>query len=500
MTPVGMRIGEVARRTGIGTSTLRAWERRYKFLQPERSAAGHRNYTDADVERVEAVVRFVAEGRTVAAAIERASSSTVARDRAADEVGASLFSQILDIAGQGVWISKEGRTRYVNRRMAEIMGCSIDELMATPPSKFLAPGGELLVKEVGAKVRSGTRASFKQRLRRPDGTNLLAQVDAAPLFGQDGTYEGGVALVDDITAQAKADRETRFKLILLDSIGEAVAAADSEGKMVYANAAAERLFGWRLPDVAGLDGRILMPAQGAAEDATRVHQDLVAGRPFSGELRLARLDRSEFVAHLTSAPVFEDDGVRVGQVAVITDQTERQQLDRELRLLEVQAETLALLGVHALRNGTPNGNGVNELATEVVEAARRLLGADHVAILDVVDAKELRVRSASPPNARVTAVPMGIRSLPGYTTVAGRTVIVDNARDDPRFEPTQLWPNFRAASAISAPIFGPGGAKGVLIAESGITANFGPTAGHFLQGLANTLGSVLSTEVSGPVA
>ena len=47
-----LRIGELARRTGVTESTLRAWERRYGHLRPERSSGGFRLYSDDDAARV----------------------------------------------------------------------------------------------------------------------------------------------------------------------------------------------------------------------------------------------------------------------------------------------------------------------------------------------------------------------------------------------------------------------------------------------------------------
>ena len=47
-----LRIGELARRTGVATELLRAWERRYGLLSPVRTQAGYRLYSDADVDRV----------------------------------------------------------------------------------------------------------------------------------------------------------------------------------------------------------------------------------------------------------------------------------------------------------------------------------------------------------------------------------------------------------------------------------------------------------------
>ena len=54
---------------------LRAWERRYGVLQPERSPGGLRLYSDADLERVRTMQRHMAEGMAAAQAAALASPS-----------------------------------------------------------------------------------------------------------------------------------------------------------------------------------------------------------------------------------------------------------------------------------------------------------------------------------------------------------------------------------------------------------------------------------------
>lgn len=46
------RIGELSRRVGVSVELLRAWERRYGLLAPERTRGGFRLYGDEDVSRV----------------------------------------------------------------------------------------------------------------------------------------------------------------------------------------------------------------------------------------------------------------------------------------------------------------------------------------------------------------------------------------------------------------------------------------------------------------
>ena len=55
--PGYLRIGELARRTGVSPELLRAWEQRYGLLQPTRTAGGFRLYSTADEARVRRMQR-----------------------------------------------------------------------------------------------------------------------------------------------------------------------------------------------------------------------------------------------------------------------------------------------------------------------------------------------------------------------------------------------------------------------------------------------------------
>jgi DNA-binding transcriptional MerR regulator len=61
----GFPIRVLAERTGVGNSTLRAWERRYNLLTPQRTPKGHRIYSERDVRIVERVVELLREGHSL---------------------------------------------------------------------------------------------------------------------------------------------------------------------------------------------------------------------------------------------------------------------------------------------------------------------------------------------------------------------------------------------------------------------------------------------------
>jgi len=58
-------IRTVADLTGINPVTLRAWERRYNLITPQRTPKGHRLYTENDVELIKQVLDFLDQGISI---------------------------------------------------------------------------------------------------------------------------------------------------------------------------------------------------------------------------------------------------------------------------------------------------------------------------------------------------------------------------------------------------------------------------------------------------
>src|SRR3954468_1217344 len=91
-----LRIGEVARRSGVSPELLRAWERRYGLLRPHRSPGGFRLYSDADVARVRRMRELLAHGLSGAGGARRAvdgvedAAAAAAPLAAAAELGRAL--------------------------------------------------------------------------------------------------------------------------------------------------------------------------------------------------------------------------------------------------------------------------------------------------------------------------------------------------------------------------------------------------------------------------
>jgi len=62
---VGHTISVVAERTGLSRDVLRVWERRYKAVEPLRTAGGQRLYSDEELQRFQLLAEATRRGRSI---------------------------------------------------------------------------------------------------------------------------------------------------------------------------------------------------------------------------------------------------------------------------------------------------------------------------------------------------------------------------------------------------------------------------------------------------
>lgn len=69
-TTPAFNLKAVLKETGLAADTLRAWERRYGLPVPQRTAGGHRLYSQRDIETIKWLIRRQAEGLSISRAVD----------------------------------------------------------------------------------------------------------------------------------------------------------------------------------------------------------------------------------------------------------------------------------------------------------------------------------------------------------------------------------------------------------------------------------------------
>src|SRR5829696_306835 len=125
-------------------------------------------------------------------------------------------------------------------------------------------------------------------------------------------------------------RNNCFHARLLDAVGQAIIAADPQGKVIYWNRAAQELYGWSAEEAMGRPIMEVTPSEALMEQAEEIMSELMAGRSWTGEFVVRRKDGTTFPALVTDTPAHDDEGNLVAIIGVYTDITERKRMEERL--------------------------------------------------------------------------------------------------------------------------------------------------------------------------
>ena len=255
---------------------------------------------------------------------------------ALDESSKKIKSILESITDLFYVLDPEWRFVEVNKRVEEIFGKSRDQLIgqviwdlypearrSTLYSNFLKAVEQMKTRHFEVESRIGVGGWF--------------EVHAYP------EASGLTVYLRDITERKRSEEEIRFRARLLNTVEQGVIATNIDGKVIYWNAFAEKLYGWTAEEALGANIYDLVVAETSKEYADEIFSLMKAGGSWSGEFLVRRRDGSVFPAMVTNAPIFNDKTELIGIVGVSSDISARKFAEEErTRLLEAEREARAL--------------------------------------------------------------------------------------------------------------------------------------------------------------
>ena len=227
--------------------------------------------------------------------------------------------------------------RYNNRAYDAWVGRPHEELCGLHIREALGEKAYAEVRPYAEAALAGREAHFERELEYPDGSRRYVSVSYIPDFDAAGSVRGFVALVQDFTERRRAEDSIRFQAHLLDTVEQAVIATDLEGRIIYWNGHAERLYGWPAAEAVGRSVLEVTPEESEGAHAAEIMSRLAAGQTWSGEFKVRRRDGTSFPALVTDTPIQDESGRLVGVVGVSTDLTESKRAEAAVHAAERRA-------------------------------------------------------------------------------------------------------------------------------------------------------------------
>ncbi len=245
------------------------------------------------------------------------------------------YHGVVEATLSGVWVvDSDRRTKFVNPRMAAMLGYVPDEMLDKPVLAFVDAGAsDGFLDEPG---------SSEVALLHKDGSTLWVSISTGPLLRGDGTPGAVAALVTDITERHQSARSAEQLAAIVDSSEDAITHTGDGGRITGWNHGAERLYGYTAAEAIGQSVEMIIPLELRAE-LTSILARLARGEQVEPceTVRLTRDGRRIDVSLRWSA-LFDASGRPTGGVGAIgRDITDRKRTEAALR--ESEARKSAIL-------------------------------------------------------------------------------------------------------------------------------------------------------------
>jgi PAS domain S-box-containing protein len=166
------------------------------------------------------------------------------------------YRLIVDTATEGIWVlGPDTTTTFVNARMAEMLGCSGEEMIGRPLTDFMF---EEDVPDHFRKMenrRKGTSESYERRFRRQDGQAVWTLVSSTPIFDEEHHFIGSFGMFTDISEHKRAEEALREKTEELDryftTALDLLCIADTDGYFIRLNPEWESTLGFSVSELEG---------------------------------------------------------------------------------------------------------------------------------------------------------------------------------------------------------------------------------------------------------
>ncbi len=306
--------------------------------------AGAQDYLlkeDLDPKLIRHAMRYAIERQRIESAL-----------RSSEERYRKLFENANDI----IYLQDlEGQILSVNKAGARITGYSLNEIRASGARAPIPPDFIQLVREMTARKLAGeAETKYELELIAKNGRRVRLEVNSTLIY-EDGKPVGVQGIARDISERIKSQEKLREQAELLDAARDAIIVMDLDGRVLFWNRAAEKIYGYSSAEMihSRMADRLDAPNKPEWEEKWQhIRGALFEKGEWAGELVSFTKDCRTLTVDCSCSLMRDEAGQAKSMLIIATDITEKKKLEAQFQKMQ-RMESLGALAsgiAHDLNN------------------------------------------------------------------------------------------------------------------------------------------------------
>jgi len=242
------------------------------------------------------------------------------------------YRRLIESLNEGIWvIDKDAFTTFVNARMAEMLGYTLEEMLGKHLFSFMDERGIEIAKQNLERRKQGINELHEFQFLNKDGSRIWTSMSTSPITDENGNYLGAIAGVQDVTdlkriEEALKNSEATYRT-LVESSPDGVLSVDTNVNIIDCNGGACHLLGYARENIKGRDFRELLEGT-LPETLSAYYSQLNEKGILETEFELKRLDGHKIPVWAKVVGVRDEKGNLTRALVYIRDIAERKKLEQ----------------------------------------------------------------------------------------------------------------------------------------------------------------------------
>lgn len=267
----------------------------------------------------------------------------------------NLLESIFRAAPTGVGLVKDRVLLNVNDKICDMLGYTKKELVGKNARILYLTKKDFdyVGKEKYRQIAKDGTGTVETRWKKKDGEIIDVLLSSTPIDVND-LSKGVTFTALDITERNQTKNTLEFQAKLLDTVGQAIVATDTDLKITYFNQAAETLFGYKSSYAIGKTIHEIGKPQFSKQRFKELFRVMKKGLSWSATDTVFDRRGSQFDVNIVFTPVMGENNRPKGYIAALTDITEDRSAEEQLKASEERYRSLiedSIQGVVIMKNG-----------------------------------------------------------------------------------------------------------------------------------------------------